>query len=74
MSGIIASEFVSHQPTGFSHLAINEKAEKAFCRPPMAEALHQNINNIVVLVNCTLEIIALGLNGDKAFVDVPGIP
>jgi hypothetical protein len=42
-------------------LAFDERTEKAFCRPPMADALHQNINNIVVLVNGTPEIIALAL-------------
>jgi len=53
-------------------LAFDETTEKAFCSPPIAAALHQNINHIAILGNGTPEIVALALNCDKDFVDVPG--
>jgi len=73
MSGAIASEFVGHQPPGFSPLAFEKTVEKAFSRTLIAAALHQNINDIAVLINRTPQILPFPLNCDKDFVDVPGI-
>ncbi len=74
MSGVIASEFVGHHPPEFSPLALDETAEKAFCRPPIPVALHENINDIAVLIDCPIQIMSLSLHGDKDFVFMPGIP
>jgi hypothetical protein len=73
MSRIIASEFVGHQPPGFSPLAFDETAEKAFCRPPIPVALHENIKDIAVLIDRPIQIVSLSLHGDKDFVDVPRV-
>lgn len=37
-------------------------------------ALHKNINGIAVLVDGAPEIVALALNCDKDFIDMPSIP
>ena len=56
MSGRIASEFVGHQPPGFSALAFDEGTEKAFGRPLIPVALHENINDIAVLIDCPIQV------------------
>ena len=54
-------------------MAFDETAKKAFSRTVIAAALHQNVKHIAVLVHGTPEIVALPLNGDKYFVDVPHV-
>jgi len=54
-------------------LAFEKTAEKAFSRTLMATALHENISAIAVLIHGTPQILALPLNGDKNFVDMPRI-
>ena len=73
MRRIITSEFIGHQPPGFTSLAFEKTAEKAFSRTLIATALHENINAIAVLIDGTPQILALPLNGDKDFVDMPRI-
>ena len=73
MSGIIASEFVGHQPPGFTALAFDQATKKLFSRTLIATVLHENINAIAVLIDGTPQILALPLNGDKDFVDMPRI-
>lgn len=73
MSRIIASKFVGDEPARFPALTFEQAAEKAFSRPLIATTLHENINNIAVLIHGTPQILALSLNGDKDFVDMPCI-
>ena len=73
MSCIITSEFIGDQPARFTSLAFEKTAEKAFSRTLIATALHENINAIAVLIDGTPQILALPLNGDKDFVDMPRI-
>jgi len=73
VSGVIAFQFVRDQPSGFTVLAFEQPAEKAFRRLLNPSALDEKINDIVVLVHGTPEIVTFPLNGDKDFVDVPGI-
>ena len=54
-------------------MAFEKTAEKAFSRTLIATALHENINAIAVLIDGTPQILALPLNGDKDFVDMPRI-
>jgi hypothetical protein len=54
-------------------LAFEETAEKPFGRALIAPTLHQNIKAIAVLIDGTPQIVALPLNGDKDFVDMPGV-
>ena len=70
---VITSEFIGHQPARFTTLAFEQSAEKAFSCPLIAPALHENIKDIPVLIHGTPEILALPLNGDKDFIDMPGI-
>jgi hypothetical protein len=53
MSRIITSEFIGDQPSRFTSLAFEKTAEKAFSRLSVAMALHQNINDIAVLIDGT---------------------
>jgi len=71
MSGVIASEFVGHQPSRFLPLALDETTEKAFSRTLISATLYENINDIAVLIDSSIQIMSLSLHGDKDFVDVP---
>ena len=71
MSGVIASEFVGHQPSRFLPLAFDETTEKAFSRTLIAATLHENIHDIDVLIDYPIQIMSWSLHGDKDFVDVP---
>ncbi len=74
MSGVIASEFVGHQPPGFTALAFDQATKKPFSRTLIAAALHQNINDIAVVVHGPPQIVPFPLDGHKDFVDVPRYP
>jgi hypothetical protein len=73
MSGAIASEFVGDQPPGFTALAFDQATKKPFSRTLIAAVLHQNINDIAVLIHSAPEVVALSLNRNKDFVDMPGV-
>ena len=47
--------------------------KEAFGGPLIALALHQDVNDILFLINCTPRVLPLLLNGDKDFVDVPRV-
>jgi hypothetical protein len=74
MSGAIASEFVGDQPSRFTALAFDQATKKTFSCTLIAAALHQNINDIAVLIHSAPEVVALSLTRDKDFVDMPGVP
>jgi hypothetical protein len=73
MSGIIALQFVGHEPSWFTTLAFEETAKEAFRRCFVASALDKNIYSVAVLVFGPPLMLAFPLNGDKDFVEVPGI-
>jgi len=73
MSRIITAQFVGHQPARFPALAFEQATEKPFGCLLIAATLHQYINDIAVLIDSTPQILALPLNGDKDFINMPGI-
>lgn len=73
MSRIITWEFIGDQPSRFTSLAFEQATEKPFGRLLIAATLHQNINDIAVLIDGTPQILALSLNGDKDCVNMSGI-
>jgi len=74
LSDIIASMFIGHQSAGLLAVAFENAAEETFGRALIAATLHQNINDVAVLIHGAPEIVACSLNGDQHFVDVPRIP
>lgn len=73
VSGVIAPEFVGHQPSGSPALAFDQATKKPFSCMLIAAVLHEDINDIAVLIDRTPEILPLALNRDKEFVDMPGV-
>ena len=69
----IASKTVSDQSGGFTALALDETAEKAFSRMPIAATLDENSNDIAVPIDGAPKILPLPLNRDKQFVQVPRV-
>jgi len=74
MSRIIASQFIGDQPSWLTTLAFELAAKEAFRGALIATTLHQNINRVAVLINRTPQILVFPLNGDKDFIQIPGIP
>jgi len=73
MSRIITSEFIGDHPARFTSLVLEKTAERDFIRRLIATAYPKNINSIVALIRDIPQVLALPLNGDKEFVDMPRI-
>jgi len=71
MSDAIASEFIGDQPSWFTPLAFAQAAENPFSCARITTALHQDVNDITVLIDGPPELRPLALNGDKDFINVP---
>src|SRR4030095_9483891 len=54
--------------------ALQQLAEKLLRRLFVTSALHQNIEDVVVLVDSAPEVMALAINGQKHFIQVPLVP
>ena len=54
-------------------MALDEAQEKAFVGLAILVALHENVNDIAILINRPIQIVALSLKGDKDFIDMPRI-
>jgi len=54
-------------------LAFDQVTKKLFSCMLIAVALHQNINDIAVLIHSAPEVVALSLNRNKDFVAMPGV-
>ncbi len=61
MSGAIASKFVRDQPSWLTPLAFEQAAEKPFSCALIATALHQDVNDIAVLIDGPPEILPWAL-------------
>ena len=71
--GIVAFQFIGDEPARFTALAVDQAAKEADRSILIASLLHENINGIAVLIHGTPEIVALALDRDKYFVEMPGI-
>ncbi len=69
----IASQLVRHQPAGHATLPLQQLPEEAFGSPAVATRLHEDVDDVAVLVDGTLKILALSLDGDEDLVQVPRV-
>src|SRR5215471_3644611 len=53
---------------------LEQLTKKLLCRLFVAAALHEDIEDVVVLVNRTPEVMALAIDGQKHFIQVPLVP
>ena len=73
VSGILDSQVVGDQPSGFAALAFEYTAKEASRGFFVTMARYEHIHDIAALVHGTPQIVLVTLNGDKNLVDVPGI-
>ena len=73
MRGIVAFEFIGHQPSRFIALAFQETPKEAFRGVFVSSALDKNINRVAVLIDGPQQIVLFTLGRHKHFVKVPGV-
>jgi hypothetical protein len=73
MRGIVAFEFIGHQPSRFIALAFQETPKEAFRGVFVLSALDKNINRVAVLIDGPPQIVLFTLGRHKHFVKVPGV-
>jgi hypothetical protein len=54
-------------------LGFEQATQKAFSRPLIAPTLHQDINDIAVLIDGPPQVVPFPLDGHKDFVDMPRV-
>ena len=72
-SGAIASQFVRHQPVGFTPLSLQQPAKEAFGCTPIPPGLDEDVEHVAILVDRSPEILPPALNRDEELVQVPRI-
>lgn len=70
----IALQLIGDQHPWCVTQALEELAEKAFCCLPVAPTLHQDIEHMTVLIDCTPEIVVLALDCEDHLVEMPFVP
>jgi hypothetical protein len=73
MRGVIAFEFIRHQPARLIALAFKQATKEAHGRLLVPPTLDQDINRVAVLINGPPQILLFPLNRDEHFVEIPGI-
>jgi hypothetical protein len=69
--GCIAAKFISDEYSWHILTPLQQLTEELFRRLFIAPALHQDIQNIAMLVNCTPEIVLLALDGEEHLIQMP---
>jgi len=73
VSRVITTEFIGVEPAGLMALACDQAAKEAHGGLLVASSLHQDINDVPILIDDPPEILMLPLNGNARFVEVPGV-
>ena len=69
----VAPQLIGDQPPRCASLTFQELAEEPLSCAPISTRLHENVEDISVLVNCAPQILALTLDRHKELVQVPGV-
>jgi hypothetical protein len=69
----IAPQLVGHQPPRFASLTLPELAKEPLDRTPIATRLHENVDDIAVLIDGPPEILPLTLDRHEELVQMPGV-
>ncbi len=73
MRGRVAAEFVCDQPARLGALSLQQLAEEPCGRPPIAPQLHENVEDIAVLVHGTPQILLPPLDLHEKLVQIPRV-
>ena len=69
----IAPQFVGHQAPRFASLALQELAKEPLGCTSIATRLHEDVDDIAVLIDSAPEILPLTPDRDEELVQVPGV-
>ena len=69
----VAAQLVCDQPARLAALAFQQLPEEPCGRPPIAPRLHENVEDVAVLVHGTPQILLLPLDLHEELVQIPGV-
>ena len=69
----IATQFVGHQAPRFASPALKKLAKEPLGCTPIATRLHENVDDVAVLIDSAPEILPLTLDRHEELVQVPGV-
>ena len=70
----VAPQFVGDQPVGYAALAFQQLPEKAHCGAPVPPRLHQDVEDVTVLVYRPPQVLLTTVQRDEQLIEVPRVP
>ena len=70
----VAPQFVGDQPAGYAALAFQQLPEKAHCGAPVPPRLHQDVEDVAVLVYRPPQVLLTTVQRDEQLIEVPRVP
>ena len=74
LRGTVAFELIGNDHSGDVQQALEGFAKELLCRLLVASPLYEDVQDVVVLIHHAPEVMALTVNGQKHFIQVPFIP
>jgi hypothetical protein len=69
----VALELVGGETARLAALSFQELSEKACRHPSVSAKLHENVDDVTVLVDGTPQVLPLALNRDKQLIQIPPV-
>jgi hypothetical protein len=69
----ITAKLIGHQQAGYILQPFQQLAKEAFCGVFVPPLLHENIQDLAILVHSPPQIVALPTNRDKYLIEMPGV-
>ena len=70
----VAPQFIGDQPAGYAALAFQKLPEKAHCGAPVPPRLHQDVEDVAVLVYRPPQVLLTTVQRDEQLIEVPRVP
>ena len=73
MGSPVAAKLVGYESSRYPALTFQQFAEEALSRSTVSAALDQDVDRIAVLIHSSPQVVALTLDRDEEFIQVPGV-
>ena len=73
MGSPVAAKLVGYESSRYPALTFQQFAEEALSRSTVSAALDQDVDRIAVLIHGSPQVVALTLDRDEEFIQVPGV-
>ena len=73
MGSPVAAKLVGYESARYPALTFQQFAEEALSRSTVSAALDQDVDRIAVLIHGSPQVVALTLDRDEEFIQVPGV-